>query len=102
MPLALSPSMSSLDVLHQAAPSLGQRRTHSQDAVVKRRRSLAMRTPSQEQAAVADPLVESAEIFYDPTLTVEAETKTPKRAKLVGAVVFGVSCGAAIASMVFA
>ena len=93
--------MSSLEVLHLAAPSLSQRRTHSQEAVVDTRRRLAARTPSQEQAAVPDPS-EAAEVFYDPSLTVEAEEPIAKRAKIVGAVVFGVSCGAALASMVLA
>lgn len=92
--------MATLEILHQAAPSLGKRRTHSPDAVVEKRRSLALRTPSQVQAAALEPDAAAAEVFYDPTLTVEEEPATPKRAKLIGAVVLGVSCGAALASIV--
>ena len=94
--------MSSLEALHLAAPSLGQRRTASKNAVVQRRRRLAARTPSQEQAAVVDPHEVAAEVFYDPCLTTEAEAPTHKRATLVGAMVFGLSCGAALAAIVSA
>lgn len=102
MPLAVAEGMTALDALHDAAPSLKLRRTRSHELVVATRRRLAMRTPSSEQAALADPTREAAEVFYDENLTVEAEPRGPMRMKLIGVIVFGVSCGAALASLVVA
>jgi hypothetical protein len=102
MALAVEGGMTSLDALHLAAPSLKRRRTRSHTVVVENRRRLAMRTPSQEQAAVADPMLATAEVFYDENLTVETEATSPTRMKLIGVVVFGVSCGVALASLVVA
>jgi hypothetical protein len=100
MRLALYRRMSALDALHDAAPSLKQRRTHSQAVVVETRRRLAQ-SSSRELAAISEP-VASAEIFFDENLTVEEEAGVAKRAKLVAVVVFGMSCGAALASIVLA
>lgn len=104
MALALPRSMSSLDALHIAAPSLKQRRTQSHEVVVATRRRLAQKTPSQEMAAVAEPALTAseAEIYFDPNLTVVEESPRPRRARLAAALVFGVSCGAALASLVIA
>lgn len=96
--------MSSLDALHDAAPSLKQRRTHSHAVAVETRRRLALKSSSSDLVAIAEPVASTptAEIFFDENLTVEEEGPVPRRAKVVAVVVFGMSCGAALASLVVA
>lgn len=93
--------MSSIEALHYAAPSLKRRRTHSHKAVVETRQRLAVRTTSQELAAVADPTsdIPAAEPFYDESLTVEPEDSDRKWPRFAIALLVGLSCGAAIAAL---
>jgi hypothetical protein len=67
--------MSSLEALHQVAPSLQRRRTRSTTVAVATRQRLAQRDPREQEEALLSMSHTGlgAEVFYDDSLTVEEE-----------------------------
>jgi hypothetical protein len=95
--------MSSIEALHQVAPSLQGRRTRSRSVVVETRRRLAQRDPDAHQDALSctSSCGLEAQPFYDENLTVEEEA--PARSSmwlLLSTMVATCAVGAVVALLV--